>query len=184
MTTVDTDGGSSDSIQCQLTDEQIDQLRRRGTEETVFEGDILVEEGEMEADFFVILEGEVKMYQERGGERTVLGTGHPGQVGPMDVLDEFEGAGVYYAARPHTVANISSEIRSHRSARQPLRRWWLRRSSRTTVLLDRYGWALTIGGIDLVAIVTSGLPNREKGPEPVPPTLNAGAGRSVFPIVS
>lgn len=61
MTTVDTDGGSSDSIQCQLTDEQIDQLRRRGTEETVFEGDILVEEGEMEANFFVILEGEVKM---------------------------------------------------------------------------------------------------------------------------
>jgi hypothetical protein len=77
VTTVDTDGGSSDSIQCQLTDEQIDQLRRRGTEETVFEGDILVEEGEMEANFFVILEGEVMMYQERGGERTSSGRATP-----------------------------------------------------------------------------------------------------------
>ncbi len=109
MTSVDAEEKSSDSIQCQLTDEQIDQLRRRGTEETVSEGDILVEEGEMEADFFVILEGEVKMYQERGGEKTVLGMGHPGQVGLMDVLDERPALATAVVSEPGRILRLSSE---------------------------------------------------------------------------
>ena len=55
-----------------LTDEQIGRLRRAGRERSVTEGEILFREGDPSYDFFVVLDGEVKVYEDVDCLRPIL----------------------------------------------------------------------------------------------------------------
>ncbi|MFB6278938.1 MAG: FAD-dependent oxidoreductase [Salinibacter sp.] len=109
MTSLDSEDGAPDSMQCRLTEEQIEQLRQYGREEAVSAGEILVEEGEWDADVFVVLEGEVELYQQRGDEKTTLGTGRPGQIGLLDVLDERPALGTVVVSEPGRILRLTPE---------------------------------------------------------------------------
>ena len=55
-----------------LTDAQTERLRRAGHERAVADGDILFREGDPSYDFFVVLDGEVKVYEDVECRRPIL----------------------------------------------------------------------------------------------------------------
>ncbi|MFB6286233.1 MAG: FAD-dependent oxidoreductase [Candidatus Bipolaricaulia bacterium] len=92
-----------------LTDEQIEQLRPYGTEESVSTGDVLIEEGERGADFFLLLEGEVEVFRRRAGEKTESRRGGRGQFGLLDTLDERPAGGTVVVREPGRVLRLTPD---------------------------------------------------------------------------
>jgi CRP-like cAMP-binding protein len=97
-----------------LTDAQLDRLRAVGTEEAVRAGDFLFREGDAAYDFFVVLDGEARVYEDLACERPIVpepfGPGHfLGEAGLLlgfictgaEVPDDALGGDVWAGQRPH-----------------------------------------------------------------------------------
>ncbi len=110
MSNTGSDGPDPESTQPVLTDDQIERFRPYGTEEEVSPGDVLIEQGEQEADFFVVLGGEIEVFRRRSKvEKEVLGVVGRGQFGLMDVLDERPAHATAIVREPGRVLRLSPD---------------------------------------------------------------------------
>ena len=88
-----------------LTDAQTDRLRRAGRERAVRAGDLLFREGEPSYDFFVVLEGEVQVFEDLACERP-LGD-EPVTAGQfLGEMGLLLGESVYATARAETDGRV------------------------------------------------------------------------------
>src|SRR5829696_3936238 len=80
----------------ELTDDQLDRVRRFGTERGTAVGQLLFKPGDESYDFFVMLEGRVEIRVETGGDETVVASHGPRRfLGELSMLTDQR---VYLAA--------------------------------------------------------------------------------------
>ncbi len=110
MSNTDSSGPDPESTQPILTEDQIERFRPYGTEEEVSPGDVLIEQGEQEADFFVVLGGQIEVFRRRSKvQKEVLGVVGRGQFGLMDVLDERPAHATAIVREPGRVLRLSPD---------------------------------------------------------------------------
>jgi thioredoxin reductase (NADPH) len=72
-----------------LTDDQLDRLRRFGAERTTSVGDVLYRAGDESYDFFAVLEGRVDVRLDMGGQRTLVASHGPRRfLGELSMLTD------------------------------------------------------------------------------------------------
>ena len=76
-----------DALFPRLSDEQLECVRRFAQERRLQAGDVLFQEGDPERDFFVILEGDLKVTKRVAGDETLLAIHHAGEfTGALSML--------------------------------------------------------------------------------------------------
>jgi signal transduction histidine kinase len=74
-----------------LSDEVLQHLKEYGTEIDLNVGEYLFKEGDRSYDFYVVLEGEIKVTKEIGGQETTLAQHHRGEfIGELSILTEAD----------------------------------------------------------------------------------------------
>lgn len=93
-----------------LSDEALQQLQQQGTEIQLDAGDVLFSEGDADDNFLVVLEGEIKIAKQVGGETRLLTIHRRGEfIGELSMLTGSGLNASAYAIAPSRVLRIESD---------------------------------------------------------------------------
>jgi signal transduction histidine kinase len=90
--------------------EVVDDMKRRGTVEEVSPGGVLFTEGQTNYDFFVVLDGRIRITKTVGGEEQLLAIHDPGEfAGEIGILSGAPAIATGRAMEPATVLRIQAD---------------------------------------------------------------------------
>ena len=90
-----------------LPDEALQRLRKYGTEIILNMGELLFKEGDRSYDFYVVLEGEIKVTKQLGGKERLIAIHHRGEfIGELSILMESDSIASGYAISPSRILKI------------------------------------------------------------------------------